>query len=150
MMASFAHSQSVCRMGWHYGTHAKYANTNFISLIGGFCMKPHSKPILSIWLCHLIPLPLVRPIFKVDVQLLKNEFVDDYGRLIECCMCLIWQRWETNGHQCVKHLKGTSEIMQWFIWGIAQKWQGLWYGSYNILRAMDGWHHHQGAPHRRG
>ena len=52
-------------------------------------MKPHSKPILSIWLCHLIPLPLVRPIFKVDVQLLKNEFVDDYGRLIECCMCLI-------------------------------------------------------------
>lgn len=41
-------------------------------------MKPHSKLRLSIPLCHLIPLPLVGPIFKVDVQLLENEFVDDY------------------------------------------------------------------------
>ena len=52
--------------------------TNFNSLIGGLCMKPHSKSRLSPSFCRLIPLPLVRLVLEVDVQLLKNEFVNGY------------------------------------------------------------------------
>jgi hypothetical protein len=29
-------------------------------------------------LCPLIPLPIVRPILEIDVQLLENEFVNGY------------------------------------------------------------------------
>lgn len=41
-------------------------------------MKSISKSRLSISLCKLIPLLLVRSILEVDVQLLKNEFVNGY------------------------------------------------------------------------
>lgn len=53
-------------------------NTNFNSLIGGLRMKPFSKSRFSIPLCRLIPLPVVRPILEIDVQLLENEFVNGY------------------------------------------------------------------------
>lgn len=41
-------------------------------------MQPSCKICLSVPLCHLPPLPLVRPILEVDVQLLKNKFINGY------------------------------------------------------------------------
>jgi hypothetical protein len=41
-------------------------------------MKPFSKSRVSIPLCQLISLPIVRPILAIDVQLLENEFVNGY------------------------------------------------------------------------
>jgi hypothetical protein len=53
-------------------------NINFISLIGDLRTKPYSKSRISIPLCHLFLLPLVRLILEVVVQLLENEFVNGY------------------------------------------------------------------------
>lgn len=41
-------------------------------------MNAIHKSCLSMQLCHLLPLPLVRPILKLDVQLLDNKFVNAY------------------------------------------------------------------------
>lgn len=41
-------------------------------------MKPYRKSKLSIVICHLIPLTLVRLILELDVQLLEIEFVNSY------------------------------------------------------------------------
>ena len=60
-------------------------NTNFNSLIGRLRMKPLSNSRFLIPLCRLIPLSIVRPILEIDVQLLKNEFVNGYregGRVL--------------------------------------------------------------------
>jgi hypothetical protein len=62
-------------------SHMRYLqNTNFNYLIGGLRMKPFSKSRVSIPLCRLISLPIVRPILAIDVQLLENEFVNGYRK----------------------------------------------------------------------
>ena len=48
-------------------------DSNFV--ISRLCIKPEAKSRLKIPLCQLRTLPLVRPINKVDVQRLENEFV---------------------------------------------------------------------------
>jgi hypothetical protein len=52
--------------------------TDFNSVINGLRIRPLSKSCLSISLCRLEPLPLVRPILEFDVQLLENEFLNGY------------------------------------------------------------------------
>jgi len=59
--------------------HMQYLqNKNFNYLIGELRMKPFSKSRVSIPLCRLILLFIVRPILVINVQLLKNEFVNVY------------------------------------------------------------------------
>ena len=41
-------------------------------------MKAIHKSCLTMQLCHFLPLPLVRPLLKLDVQLLDNNFVNGY------------------------------------------------------------------------
>lgn len=55
-------------------------NTNFNYLIGGLRMKPLSNSRFLLPLCRLILLSVVRPILKIDVQLLKNKFVNGYRK----------------------------------------------------------------------
>ena len=57
--------------------HAKQKH-NSTSVINKLQIKPTHKSCISIPLCHMIPLPLVRPINELDVQRLKNEFVIGY------------------------------------------------------------------------
>lgn len=52
-------------------------NTNFI-VIYGLRIRPFGKPCLSVPICHLVSLPLIRPILEVDVQLLENELVNGF------------------------------------------------------------------------
>ena len=56
----------------------KLEKTNFNYVINGLRIRPHSKSHLSIPICRLEPLPLVRPILKSDVQLLENEYLNGY------------------------------------------------------------------------
>ena len=53
-------------------------------------MKLTKKSCLVAPLCCLLPLTLVRPILKVDVQLLQNEFANGYCEGDESPMCLLW------------------------------------------------------------
>ena len=53
-------------------------NTDFNLVIYALCIRPLGKPCISVPICHLVSLPLVRPILEVDVQLLENEFVNGY------------------------------------------------------------------------
>ena len=48
------------------------------SVINRLRIKPEAKSRFSIPLCRLRTLPLVRPINKVDMQRLENEFVTGY------------------------------------------------------------------------
>ena len=50
------------------------------SLINDLQIQPLSKLCLSIPICRLEPLPLVRPILEFDVQLLENEFLNGYRK----------------------------------------------------------------------
>lgn len=50
----------------------------YISSLWDLRTKPYSKLRISIPLCHLFLLPLLRPILEVDVQLLENEFINGY------------------------------------------------------------------------
>ena len=52
--------------------------TNFNFVINRLRIPPLSKSRLSILLCRLEPLPLVRPTLDFDVQLLENEFLNGY------------------------------------------------------------------------
>jgi hypothetical protein len=56
----------------------KLEKTDFNSVINGLRIRPLSKSRLSIPICRLEPLPLVRPILEFDVQLLENEFLNGY------------------------------------------------------------------------
>jgi len=56
----------------------KLEKTDFNSVINSLRIRPLSKSRLSIPICRLEPLPLVRPILEFDVQLLENEFLNGY------------------------------------------------------------------------
>ena len=55
-------------------------NTSFNSLIGSLHIHSITMSRLCVPLCHLLPLPLplVRLILEVDVELLKNKYVNGY------------------------------------------------------------------------
>lgn len=52
-------------------------NTNFNHWISNSCMKAVIKSHLNIPFCPLLPLPLVRPILEMDVQLVENKSVNE-------------------------------------------------------------------------
>ena len=56
----------------------KLEKTYFNSVINGLRIRPLPKSHLSILICRLEPLPLVRKILECDVQLLENEFLNGY------------------------------------------------------------------------
>ena len=56
----------------------KLKKINFNSVINGLRIRPLSKSRLSIPICHLESLPLVRPFLKYDIQLFENEFLNGY------------------------------------------------------------------------
>lgn len=53
-------------------------NINFNILNGCFNMEPTCKYRLSVPLCYLKCLPLVKPVLEADVKLFKIGFVNDY------------------------------------------------------------------------
>ena len=58
----------------------KLEKTNFNYDINCLRIRPLSKFYLSIPICRLEPLSLIRPILEFDVQLLENEFLSGYKK----------------------------------------------------------------------
>lgn len=70
-------------------------NTSLNSLIGSLHMYSITTSRLCVPLCHLLPLPLplVRLILEVDVELLKNKFVSmNIVQMIKFYMFSSWIR----------------------------------------------------------
>ena len=52
--------------------------TDFNSVINNLRIKPSGKSRISIPICRLVSLAVVRPVLEVDVQFLENEFINGY------------------------------------------------------------------------
>ena len=64
-------------------------NTNFNHLMENLRMEPMTKSHLKVPLCHLVLLPLVRSILKMDIQLLENKLVNGYHEG-HGCLCFFF------------------------------------------------------------
>ena len=51
---------------------------DFNSVISNLRIKPLRKSRISILICRLVSLAVVRHVFEVDVHLLESEFINDY------------------------------------------------------------------------
>lgn len=51
---------------------------DFVSIINDLRIKSVNKCCMNIPLCRMQPMPMVCPIMDVDVDLLYNEFINEY------------------------------------------------------------------------